>query len=136
MKVNVIPFVIGVLGTLPINLFRDLKRLGFGVLCLGHPNQCIVKIDQTNEKKLVETCCHLDSIERPPANAGVKKLQRVIIIKVIILPFFDCIIFQECIFPTPFLKYSYLQFPSRESGGVVEIRFFPVLHPFLAKDLG
>ena len=76
MKVTVIPIVFGVLGTLPKGLIRGLEELEIG----GQ-----AEIIQTTAlrlarilKRVLETCCHSDSNERPSANAGVKNLQGVI----------------------------------------------------------
>ena len=43
-----------------------------------YPNDCVIEIGQSTEEswRLVETCCHSNSSERPSANADVKKLSR------------------------------------------------------------
>ena len=60
MKVMVIPIVIGAFGTATKGLLKGLKDL---------------------LRRVMETCCHSDSSERPSANAGMKNSQGVKMIK-------------------------------------------------------
>ena len=57
-------------------------RLGNMRMSGNHPN--IITIGQNTESwRLDETYCHSDSLEKPSANAGVKKSQKSKIIKII-----------------------------------------------------
>ena len=73
MKVTVISIVIGKLGTLSKGLVRRLEELEIGGQIKTIQTTPLLRfISQL--KKVQETCCHSDSSERPPANAGVNNL--------------------------------------------------------------
>ena len=78
MKVTVIPIVIGALGTVSKGLVKGLEDLEIweqretiktAALLIGH------NIEKSPRDSGV-TYCHLDSVEKPPINAGVKNSQK------------------------------------------------------------
>ena len=65
----------------PQSIGKGTGRSGNQKKNRDHQDYSIVEIDQNTESlRSMETCCHLDSGERPPASAAVKKLQIIIII--------------------------------------------------------
>ena len=70
MKIMVVPIVVVTLGTLRKFLENELKELKIEVR---------IKTIQDTEKSLIngETCCHSDSNEKPPADAGGKNSQEL-----------------------------------------------------------
>ena len=84
MKVSMIPFVVGALGTIPRGLIKGLEDLEtwrqvMNIHCKDWPEWW------EESWRFEETCCHLDSSERPSANVGLKNSQRSIIIIVILI---------------------------------------------------
>ena len=79
MSVTVKPFVGDDLGTIPKGLEKKMEELKIsGKL---RPSRTLHYQDRREYReeswRPEETCCHLDSSERPPANAGVKNSQEV-----------------------------------------------------------
>ena len=78
MRVMVIPIVIGSLGTIPKGLKRGVEELDIGRSV--KPIQITVLLSSVRIPRrvwrLVETCCHADSTEKPSANAGGKNSQK------------------------------------------------------------
>ena len=72
MRVMEIPIVIGVLGTVPKDLERELEESEIGGQIETIQNYSITKVSKNTEKRPAEICCHLDFSERPPALAGGK----------------------------------------------------------------
>ena len=76
MKVTVIPIAIGVLGTVPKYMIRELEELEIG----GRAETIKAVVFMTSDRilrKVLETrgnCSHSDSSEKPSTNARVKKL--------------------------------------------------------------
>ena len=72
MKVTIIPIVIGVFGTVTKELFKGLEDLEVGRQ--EETIQTTVLLRMTRiPRRVLETCCHSNSSERPSANADVKK---------------------------------------------------------------
>ena len=70
MRVIVISMVIGVLEMVPKKRWKESGRVGNWRTNRDHLNYHILEVSQ-NTKKSEETCCHLDSSEKPPVLAGV-----------------------------------------------------------------
>ena len=87
MKLTVIPIVIGALGTILKGLVMGIRRFINQRTSGYRPGYSIVldRPEYWGESwRLEEICCYSDSSERPSASAGVKNLQGIIIIIIII----------------------------------------------------
>ena len=74
MKVTVIPVAVGELGTIPKRL---VKRLEDSEIRQVETIQTRVLLRLARIlRRVLETCCHSNSSEKPSANAGVKKLEK------------------------------------------------------------
>ena len=75
MKVTIISIVIGALGTVTKGLInKETGGLRNQRMNGDHPKYSIIDIGQNTEKSpgvFEETCCHLNSSERPSANANL-----------------------------------------------------------------
>ena len=71
MRVTVIPIVVGTLETVSKGDWKSLKSKDESKPF--RPQDCWDRPEYWEKaEKLEETCCHLDSNERAPVNAGVK----------------------------------------------------------------
>ena len=70
----VMPTVIGTLGTISKDLVRELEELEIRGLIKILPTTASLRSDRIL-RRVLETCCHLDSSERPSASADVRILQ-------------------------------------------------------------
>ena len=71
MKVTIIPFAIGAFGTVTKGLLKGLEDLRVGGLVETIQTTALLRMARIL-RRVLETCCHSDSSERPPANADMK----------------------------------------------------------------
>ena len=71
MKVTIIPIVIGAFGTVTKGLLKDLEDLEVGVQVETIQTTASLKMARTL-RRVLETCCHSISSERPSDVADVK----------------------------------------------------------------
>ena len=79
MKATMIPIVIGALGMVPKGLERELKALEIGGRIEFIQATALLKSPRI-PRRVMETCLHSDSSEKPSANDGVKNLQVVVVV--------------------------------------------------------
>ena len=72
MKVTVIPLIINAPGSVPKDLVRGLEELEIGRRAKACQNRSLQKSARIL-RRVLETCCHFDSSERPSGNADGKK---------------------------------------------------------------
>ena len=75
MKVTVIPFVVGALGTIPKGLLKELEVLEIRGQVENIQTTALLRLARILRRDL-ETCSHSNSSEKPSANADVKKLSK------------------------------------------------------------
>ena len=75
MKVTIIPIVIGALDTIPKGLVQGLEELEIRERVETIQTIALLRLARILSRVL-ETCCHSNSCEKPSANAGVKNLKR------------------------------------------------------------
>ena len=71
MKVTIIPIVIGTFGTVTNGLLKGLEDLEVGGLVETIQTTALLRTARIL-RRILETCCHSNSSERPSANADVK----------------------------------------------------------------
>ena len=81
MKVTIVPIVIGAFGTVAKGLLKSLEDLEVGGRMETIQTTVLLKTDRIL-KRVLETCCHSNSSEKPSADANMKKSKGVIIIRV------------------------------------------------------
>ena len=79
-----IPIVIGALETTPKSLLGGLEDLEIRGRVETIQTMALLRLTKIL-RRVLETCCHSDSSERPSANVGVKNSPGVIIIIIIII---------------------------------------------------
>ena len=80
MKVTILPIVIGALGTITKGLLKGLEDLEIGGRTETIQTDSTAKNGQNPETspwRLEETCCHLNTSERPSADTDVKNSKGV-----------------------------------------------------------
>ena len=71
MKVTIVPIVIGALGTITKGLLKGLGDLEVGGQVETIQTTALLRTARIL-RRVLETCCHSDSSEKPSANADVK----------------------------------------------------------------
>ena len=82
MKLTVIPSVVGALGTILKGFVKTLEDLKADLETIQ--TTALLKSARIL-RSVLETCCHSNPSEKPPANAGAKKNYRKSKITIIIL---------------------------------------------------
>ena len=70
MKVTIVPIVIGALGTITKGLLKGLEDLEIGGRVETIQTTALLRTARI--LRLEETCCHLNSSEKPSVNTDVK----------------------------------------------------------------
>ena len=83
MKVTFVPIIIDALGTVTKGLIKGLEDLEIKGRVETIQTTVLLRSARIL-RRVLETCCHSDSRERPSANADVKNSHGVIIIIIII----------------------------------------------------
>ncbi len=71
MKVAIVPIVIGALGTITKGFLKGLADLEVGGRVETIETTALLRTARIL-RRVLETCCHSDSSEKPSANAEVK----------------------------------------------------------------
>ena len=71
MKVTIVPIVIGALGTISKGLLKGLEDLETGGRVETIQKTALLRTARIL-RRVLETCCHSNSSEKPSANADVK----------------------------------------------------------------
>ena len=78
MRMTVIPFVVGALGTIPKGLVNELEDLEIKGQVEETIQSTALLRSARIQRKVLETCCLSNSSKKAPDNAGVKKtLERI-----------------------------------------------------------
>ena len=82
MQVTITPIVIGAFGTVTKGLLKGLEDLEVGGRVETIQTTALLRTARIL-RRVVETCCHSDSSEKPSANADVRSSNEWIIITII-----------------------------------------------------
>ena len=76
MKVTIAPIVIGAFGTITQGLLKGLENLEVGGRVETIQTTALLRTARIL-RRVLETCCHSNSSEKPSANTDVKNSKRV-----------------------------------------------------------